>query len=92
MKVVLSSVGNIDHNENPNKPKYGSKDKIVEVISMKEARTKCMKYIDDNDLGGGNWSGGDILDDNGKFLAHISYNGRIWEERNWTPTTKEIIV
>lgn len=91
MKVTLESVGNIDHGENPNQQKLGaSKNKSVKVNSFLEARQKCMNFIDSNDLGGGNWSGGLIMDDNNKVIAHVSYNGRVWEGANWTKDTKEI--
>ena len=89
MKVKLSSVGNPDHGENPNRPKYGCRNQLVEVSSFKEASELCRKYIEDNDLGGGNWSGGAITE-NRKQIAHVSYNGRVWEGKNWSSTTKEI--
>ena len=91
MKVTLNSVGNPDHNQNPNLPMYGAKkNSVVTVKSFKEASEVCQKFIEDNDLGGGNWNGGRIFDDDGKEIAHVSYNGRVWEGKSWTPTTKEI--
>lgn len=91
MKVTLKSVGNPDHNQNPNLPMYGAKkNSVVTVKSFKEASEVCSKFIEDNDLGSGNWSGGEILDDNKKIIAHVSYNGRVWEGKPWTSTTKEI--
>lgn len=91
MLVTLKSVGNIDHGQNPNKPKIGaSKNNSVQVNSFLEAKQKCMDFIDKNDLGGGNWSGGLIMDDNNKVIAHVSYNGRVWEGASWTKDTKEI--
>ncbi len=91
MTVTLESVGNIDHGQNPHKQKYGaSKDKSVKVNSFAEAKQKCMEFIDRNDLGGGNWSGGIIKDDTGKIIAHVSYNGRVWVGEHWTKDTKEI--
>lgn len=91
MTVTLKSVGNIDHGQDPTKQKLGaSKDKNVKVNSFLEAQQKCMKFIDKNNLGGGNWSGGHIKDNTGKIIAHISYNGRVWEGATWTKDTKEI--
>ncbi len=93
MKVKLSSVGNPDFGQNPNQRLYGSeKNKVVTVTSFKEASDVCRDFIDNNDLGSGNWSGGEILDENNKIIAHVSYNGRVWEGRigDWNGNTKQI--
>lgn len=47
------------------------------VGSIEEASDVCCNFIDENDLGGGNWSGGNVFRD-GEMVARISYNGRIW--------------
>lgn len=80
MKVKLSSVGNPDlYGENPNRPKPGcARNELREVSSFKEASELCRKFIEDNDLGSGNWSGGAITE-NRKQIAYVSYNGRVWE-------------
>lgn len=54
-----------------------------EVSSLKEASKVCQKYISYFNLGSGNWDGGRIIDDNNKFVAKISYNGRIWDSETW---------
>ena len=91
MKVTLSSVGNPDFRQDPNSPLYGcEKNKKVKVSSFKEARDLCVKFINDNDLGSGNWSGGDVSDDSGKIIAVVSYNGRVWEGDTLTGKNKEI--
>lgn len=51
------------------------------VRSLEEAITVCRNFIDDNELGGGNWSGGQVSLVNGTPVAYISYNGRIWDPR-----------
>ena len=93
MKVTLKSVGNPDFGQNPNLPMYGAKkNSVVTVTSFKEASEICIKFIEDNDLGSGNWSGGEILDDNKKIIASVSYNGRVWEGdiNDWNPNIKQI--
>lgn len=91
MKVTLSSAGNPDHGQNPNQSLFGcEKNKSIKVNSFKEASDVCKKFIDDNGLGSGNWEGGQIFDDAGKQIAHVSYNGRVWEGKTWTPNAKEI--
>ena len=79
MKVLLSSVGNPDHRQDPNQPLFGSEpNKEVEVKDFIDAVIECITFIHKNDLGGGNWDGGDITV-SGKLVAYVSYNGRVWE-------------
>ena len=75
MKVILESVGNPDFGQNPNKGV--SPKQTVDVKSFEEASDACQDYIKKHDLGGGNWSGGQVTE-GGKQVAYISYNGRIW--------------
>lgn len=78
-KVKLSSVGNPDFGQNPNARKYGAeKNKFVACESFKQASELCIQFIRDNELGGGNWSGG-LITESGKAVARVSYNGRVWE-------------
>ena len=96
MKVLLASVGNPDFRQDPNKQLYGcERNKWVQVNSFKEASEAVKCFIDRNSLGGGNWSGGDIIE-NGEVIAYVSYNGRVWEvtEDNpkWSSEAKEILI
>lgn len=75
--VTLSSVGNPDYGQNPNRSLPGLKNSKVAVKTKQEASDACRKFIDDNQLGGGNWSGGDIFSE-GNLVARVSYNGRVW--------------
>lgn len=76
--VSLNSCGNIDHGENPDAPKFGVLDDLAYVTSLAEASRAARAYIDTNDLGGGNWTGGDVRDASQVLVARISYNGRVW--------------
>ena len=80
MKLILSSVGNPDHNQNPNKSMFGCEpNKEITVSSFKEASEKSRAFINKNGLGAGNWSGGDVIDEEtGNIIARVSYNGRVW--------------
>jgi len=82
MIVELSSVGNPDHRQNPYAPLFGcEKDNEVRVQSFKQASEACRSFIDNNDLGSGNWSGGDIYDDERQsIIAYVSYNGNVWRK------------
>ena len=50
------------------------------VLSLTEASQVCRRYIDRNNLGGGNWTGGRVLDEHGAVVARVSYNGRVWDK------------
>jgi len=52
----------------------------VAVKDVAEARERCINFIACNDLGGGNWTGGEIRDENNKPVAYVSYNGRVWKD------------
>ena len=47
----------------------------------KASNTACCAYIEQYDLGGGNWSGGQMFEA-GRQVARVSYNGRVWEMEN----------
>lgn len=48
------------------------------VTTLEQASEACLAYIARNDLGGGNWTGGRVVDvESGDLVAAISYNGRI---------------
>lgn len=51
--------------------------KKVQVETLQEASRLCREYIDRNDLGSGNWTGGNVYKGR-KKVAYVSYNGRIW--------------
>ena len=74
LRLKLASVPNPDRDEwfSPAPTRY------ITVKSLKEASLKCRKYIEDFNLGAGNWVGGQVSK-NRKQVARISYNGRIWK-------------
>ena len=73
-QVTLSAIANPDRNEDQDDmPSTG----FAQVDTIKEASEVCQKYIYANDLGGGNWNGGQVYDGDDMLVAIISYNGRI---------------
>jgi len=77
MKVALASCGNPDHFQDPNRPMYGcERNHYVTVKTLEEASFVCRKFIENNFLGGGNWIGGKVYENN-KYIARISYSGKI---------------
>ena len=75
IEVVLSAHGNPDHGENP----YSNvaHNAICYADSIEECQQIVSRYIEKNDLGSGNWTGGAVYKD-GEQIGYISYNGRYW--------------
>jgi hypothetical protein len=78
MRVILESKGNPDFGENPNKDM--SPRQLVHVDTMEDASLLCQDYIAKHNLGGGNWTGGQVVDADRNVVGYISYNGRIWDK------------
>ncbi|MDK9702513.1 MAG: hypothetical protein OEL20_05190 [Sulfuritalea sp.] len=78
LKVTLRSLGNPDHGQDPSRPLYGVRNKTAKADSMAKASALCRAYIEENDLGAGNWAGGAVTDATGKLVATVCYNGRVW--------------
>lgn len=76
--VTLASVGNPDFDQDCTRPLPGVGNATVVVESISEAAAECRKFIDENELGAGNWAGGLVMDSRGQAIAEVSYNGRIW--------------
>lgn len=73
--VILSAHGNPDHYQSP----Y---ERVAPVSaahceSIEECQAAVAAYIEKYDLGGGNWTGGDVYR-YGEVVGRISYNGRFW--------------
>lgn len=76
--VELDSCGNPDYGQDPDRPVYGVERQVVKVGSLAHASKVCRAWIEANDLGGGNWTGGQIRDEHGELVASVSYNGKVW--------------
>lgn len=82
LKVVLSHRVNPDIPEGYRSPELleGIPAKmIVQVSNLQEASEICQEYLEKFDLGAGNWSGGTVMDNEGEKVAHVSYNGNVWD-------------
>lgn len=79
MQRTLSSRGNPDISQNPFQTL--SPEIELTVTNVEEASRLCRKYITQYNLGGGNWTGGQISE-NGREIARVSYNGRVWNTEN----------
>jgi hypothetical protein len=67
---------------NPDLQQYAdvSPVRILDVGSFAEASKKTLEYIQEWNLSGGNLVAG-IFDRrrNGRIIAHVSYNGKVWK-------------
>jgi len=73
--VVLASCGNPDFRQ------YApvSTPRMQIVGTLAEAQQVCSEYIADNELGAGNWAGGQVMRD-GEVVAYVAYNGSVWDK------------
>lgn len=83
--LFLRAVPNLDFAPQTHQATVAVPGSWLLVDSLADARKKALDFIRAWDLGGGNWSGGEIARD-GKVFARVSYNGRIWD----TATEREI--
>jgi hypothetical protein len=82
--VLLSNRGNPDYHQDPDKPMHGTPDDAwFKTQDIEAAKRLCHVYIADHDLGGGNWTGGVVLQTGGNVigalvLGKIAYNGEFF--------------
>lgn len=77
--VVLSTEGNPDKKQKTNESLPGVPDKLSQVFTYRDASKTVLNYIEEYDIGGGNFTGGQIISPEGKIVAYVSYNGRVWK-------------
>ncbi len=72
-EMKLSSCGNPDHGQ------YSpiSEPEVVRGETLKDMAAHCERYIEEWNLGGGNWKD-PIVKLDGKKIGRFSYNGRLW--------------
>jgi hypothetical protein len=87
--VILDNCGNPDRGQDPSRRLPGTARKVVPVEDFAAASKACRDYIEENDLGGGNWTGGDIRE-NGKVVGKVGYNGTVWPPGGFAVGTKPL--
>jgi hypothetical protein len=84
-RVELSSAPNPDIEGGYWQGGMPGRPRSVPVASFAEASQVVQDYIAQHELGGGNWTGGEITDyATGKVLGRVSYNGRVWPPGEWS--------
>jgi hypothetical protein len=74
--IELKSCGNPDFGQDPYRRMSPSM--MIDFKTIEEAQIIQSDYIQEYELGGGNWCGGNITH-MGKIVARMSYNSRVWE-------------
>ena len=77
MYVKLTAHGNIDHGQNPHA--FIVNEDVEFIFTFTGASKACKDYIGKHNLGGGNWTGGQVFNDEDQQIARVSYNGRVWD-------------
>ncbi len=92
--VELSSTANADFmtdwNGTADQHKKIKGQTYYPVESLSQARDLVQKFIVTYDLGGGNFTGGRVVDAQFNFVARVSYNGRLWSTESNATTQIEI--
>lgn len=72
--MKLASVGNPDYGQ------YAplSEPQTVICDTLEQCAQEARAYIETWDLGGGNWPR-TFISQNGRRVARVSYNGRVWD-------------
>jgi hypothetical protein len=79
LNVTLSAAPNLDFPMGSYEREIEVAAYRVQVATIEDAGKEVRAFIAEFDLGGGNWTGGDVMDASGKVVARIEYNGRVWE-------------
>ena len=85
----LTNVGNIDKQQDPTKPLYGTKIlKNIQHKKLSKLRDLVRHYIKVCDLGGGNFIPPKVFKDT-KYIGYFSYNGRFWRKPYYNNQAKK---
>ena len=80
--VKLSTCGNPDFNQNPYEPLYGVPSYMFKCQTIEECVQEVRRYIELFNIGSGNWTGGQVYDENDNLIGRICYNGRFTRQND----------
>ena len=63
-----------------------------EINSLLEARNLTQSFINEFNLGGSNWIGGRVIDEENNFIAVCSNFFIFWELQLWTAKSKSFLL
>lgn len=81
-------VGNPDRGQDPTRPPFGVSVITLAAPSLTSLRSILHEWQSENQIGAGNWTSPPVYRD-GKRVGFMSYNGRVWVQKNWTPGVRE---
>lgn len=81
--------GNPDYGQHPDFPPYGVDIVFLSADTFEGLLDQVKEWQYQNDIGGGNWQN-PALYENEEIVGYMSYNGKIWKEKHWTPTTEQV--
>ena len=94
--MTLSSVGNPDFGQDPNCRLWGVADKYIRANSFDDIKQIAREWIEDNDIGGGNWTCPALIYNDGISWSNrvevgvVSYNMRVWKKIQTLEEVKEL--
>jgi hypothetical protein len=91
LKVTLEAKPNPDASHKEHRGTVNIKETKKDIPNLRAASAHCQEFIQTNGLGAGNWTGGKVLED-GKQIAHVSYNGRVWWGKGKAPNISEEVL
>lgn len=63
-------------------PAESGRIRFASAEDFQEASQACLDYIAKNELGSGNWAGGEVTR-GPELVARVSYNGKVWPPEPW---------
>lgn len=75
--------GNPDRGQDPRFPPYGVTQTTLQSDTLSGLQERVSQWQSENAIGAGNWVPATVSK-NGKTVGFMSFNGRVWKEKNLT--------
>lgn len=69
---------------------HGQPHWIKHLLSFDACQRIYISLRDESGLGASQFGTGQIFDEQGQYIAQVSYNGRLWPALPWTPNLKPL--
>lgn len=87
LTIQLKNVGNPDYRQDPTRRLPGVPNLTLRVATLAEAGTAARAYIEEHELGMGNFQG--WIKKGRKVVAYLAYNGRAFNPEGLRRLTEE---
>jgi len=61
---------------------------LTNMMSLEDCQRAYIEAREQSGLGASQFGSGELFDEMGQHLAHVSYNGRLWPPVSWHPDLK----